>query len=231
MMLCSSVALAADTTVTNTANAESATYSGATAQAVSNGQSASDGSTAVGDGSYYNQTYNSTYNKGSDMGDMVGAAIAPALTTTLTETCMGSTSIGAGWSGGGVSFGTTWRDSACVRRLDARELKNIHPNFAIAAKEMMCDSDKVYEAFKRAGMPCVVQVDKEPEGYQEKKVVRYVPAPAPKKAVVSKTPAPKVQKAPKDVVVYEAPVKATPVRSIGSRSPQLNVSDQGTGFF
>ena len=100
--------------------------------------------------------------KASDLGDAVGAAIAPALTTTLTETCMGSTSIGAGWSGGGVSFGTTWRDSACVRRLDARELKNIHPNFALAAKELMCDSDKVYEAFKRAGMPCVTQPDKEP---------------------------------------------------------------------
>lgn len=96
---------------------------------------------------------------GSDMGDMVGAAIAPALTTTLTETCMGSTSIGAGWSGGGVSFGTTWRDSACVRRLDAREIKNIHPNFAVVAKELMCDSSNVYDAFKRAGIPCVERED------------------------------------------------------------------------
>jgi len=114
--------------------------------------------------------------RASDMGDMVGAAFAPALTTTLTETCMGSTSIGAGWSGGGVSFGTTWRDSACVRRLDAREIKTIHKNFAIVAKEIMCDSDHVYEAFKRAGIPCVVQEDKEDAKPKAETASRGAPA-------------------------------------------------------
>ena len=124
--------------------------------------------------------------KASDMGDMVGAAIAPALTTTLTETCMGSTSIGAGFSGGSVSFGTTWRDSACVRRLDAREIKSIHPNFAVVAKELMCDSDKVYAAFKRAGIPCVVQEDKEP-ATKETKSTASTSTPSKSRNVVSNT--------------------------------------------
>jgi len=134
-------------------------------------------------GSVANDSHDSV--RGSDMGDMVGAAIAPALTTTLTETCMGSTSIGAGWSGGGVSFGTTWRDSACVRRLDAREVKSIHPNFAVVAKEIMCASDHVYEAFKRAGIPCVDQdaLDKK----AKKKDTAAVTQSSPKKNVQAST--------------------------------------------
>jgi hypothetical protein len=65
---------------------------------------------------------------------------------------MGSTSVGAGFSGGSFSFGTTWRDSACVRRLDAREIKTFGD--IQAAKEIMCDSDLVKAAFKRVGRPC-----------------------------------------------------------------------------
>jgi hypothetical protein len=89
---------------------------------------------------------------GSDLSRAVGMATAPALTTTLTETCMGSTSVGGGFSGGSFSFGTTWRDSACVRRLDAREIRTFGD--VQAAKEIMCDSDQVREAFKRVGRPC-----------------------------------------------------------------------------
>lgn len=88
----------------------------------------------------------------SDLSNAVGAAVAPALTTTLTETCMGSTSVGAGFSGGSFSFGTTWRDSACVRRLDARQIQSMGD--VQAAKEIMCDSDLVRAAFKRVGRPC-----------------------------------------------------------------------------
>lgn len=77
---------------------------------------------------------------------------APGLTTTLTETCMGSTSSGVSTIGFGMSFGTTWRDSACVRRLDARQISSLGYN--LAAKELMCDSEQVAAAFKRAGKPC-----------------------------------------------------------------------------
>lgn len=90
----------------------------------------------------------------TDLSKAVGNSYAPALTTTLTETCMGSSSVGAGFAGGSFSFGTTWRDSACVRRLDAREIKSLGD--VQVAKEIMCDSDLVREAFKRVGRPCSI---------------------------------------------------------------------------
>jgi hypothetical protein len=100
-------------------------------------------------------SHDSSQVTGSDLSRAVGTAIAPALTTTLTETCMGSTSAAVGWSGAGISFGTTWRDSACVRRLDAREIKTLQvPMAQFAAKELMCDSQQVRDAFLRAGAPC-----------------------------------------------------------------------------
>ena len=99
-------------------------------------------------------TNNST---GSDMGRMVPGVIAPALTTTLSETCMGSTSMGASGVGFGFSIGSTWRDEACVRRLDSREIRSfgagLQPRDAVlfhfAAKERMCEADKIREAFER----------------------------------------------------------------------------------
>ena len=107
---------------------------------------------------------------GSDVSRSVGVAVAPALATTLTETCMGSTSAGAGWSGASISFGTTWRDSACVRRLDARQLSAFGD--LNTAREMMCDSDLVREAAIRAGKPCVA------DGGQPL-IANIVPTPAP----------------------------------------------------
>jgi hypothetical protein len=80
------------------------------------------------------------------------SVMAPGLTTTLTETCMGSTSTGISGMGFGVSFGTTWRDSACVRRLDAREIRSFGD--ADVAKEIMCDSENVRKAYARANKPC-----------------------------------------------------------------------------
>jgi hypothetical protein len=96
----------------------------------------------------------STNNQGSDLSHAVGMAVAPALTTTFSETCMGSTSAGAGFAGGAVSIGSTWEDEACIRRLDAREIKSLGD--AEAAKELLCDSAKVREAFKRVGRPCAI---------------------------------------------------------------------------
>jgi hypothetical protein len=105
------------------------------------------------------QTQNDIHYSGEYSVKAVPNVTAPGLTTTLTETCMGSTSAGAGWVGFGFSFGTTWRDSACVRRLDARQLAAIGYN--LGAKELMCDSDAVREALKRAGKPCFVDLPAE----------------------------------------------------------------------
>jgi len=98
-----------------------------------------------------------TTNHGSDLSDAVPAVVAPSLTTTLSETCMGSTSLGAAGAGFGISFGSTWKDEACVRRLDSRELRSfgagLAPNDAIlfhfAAKERMCADPKIRAAFER----------------------------------------------------------------------------------
>lgn len=65
---------------------------------------------------------------------------------------MGSTSAGAGFSGGSFSFGTTWRDTECVNRLNAREIRTYGD--VQAAKEIMCSNDTVREAFKKVGRPC-----------------------------------------------------------------------------
>lgn len=105
------------------------------------------------------QSINTT-NHGSDLGDAVPAVVAPSLTTTLSETCMGSTSMGVAGAGFGVSFGSTWKDDACVRRLDSRELRSfgvgLAPNDAIlfhfAAKERMCADPKIRQAFERVYM-------------------------------------------------------------------------------
>jgi hypothetical protein len=101
-----------------------------------------------------------TENHGSDLSDAVPAVVAPSLTTTLSETCMGSTSMGVAGAGFGVSFGSTWKDEACVRRLDSRELRSfgsgLAPNDAIlfhfAAKERMCADKKIRAAFERVYM-------------------------------------------------------------------------------
>ena len=94
---------------------------------------------------------------GSKIPRQAPSVVAPALTTTLSETCMGSTSVGLSGPGFGLSFGNTWRDEACIRRLDARELRSFGAGlppeqaymFHIAATERMCEDPKVRAAFER----------------------------------------------------------------------------------
>ena len=137
----------------NVAMADSSAVSDVTSQ-----QNATVGtSTSKVDG-VTSRTYSTVQNdshdvvQGTDLSRAVGMATAPALTTTLTETCMGSTSAGAGFSGGSFSFGTTWRDTECVNRLNAREIRTYGD--VQAAKEIMCSNDTVREAFKKVGRPC-----------------------------------------------------------------------------
>ena len=97
--------------------------------------------------------------QGSKIPRQAPSVVAPALTTTLSETCMGSTSGGLSAAGFGLSFGSTWRDEACIRRLDARELRSFGAGlplehaltFHIAAKERMCEDPKIRAAFERTG--------------------------------------------------------------------------------
>lgn len=105
-------------------------------------------------GNNFNQDFGHNTSNAVDVSRSVGAAIAPNLATTLTETCMGSTSVGAGWSGFGASFGTTWRDSSCTRRLDARQVSAFGD--VATAREMMCESQTMRDAAKRVGRPCML---------------------------------------------------------------------------
>jgi hypothetical protein len=88
----------------------------------------------------------------------VPGIVAPALSTTLTETCHGSSSAGGAISGFGITIGSNWRDEECVRRLHARELRGMGPEFAPVAWAIMCGSDYVREAAKQVGKPCPLDV-------------------------------------------------------------------------
>jgi len=141
IITCVILATFASTTLANDNNPDA---NDATAKSKSGAIAAQGQSTSI-------DSHNSS--RGSDLGKMVPNVMAPSLTTTLTETCMGSTSFGGSGSGFGFSFGTTWRDSACVRRLDARQLAAF--NDMGTAREIMCASSIVREAAKRSGRPCV----------------------------------------------------------------------------
>lgn len=145
----------ADVNSNASSNATSGSVSGSTSTSGAlsgSNSSASTGSSGAAAGVTFSPT-STTYAPAADLSKAVPGAVAPALSTTLTETCMGSTSAGATAAGWGVSFGTTWRDSACVRRLDARQMSAFGD--METAREMMCDSDLVREAALRAGRPCV----------------------------------------------------------------------------
>ena len=83
--------------------------------------------------------------------------VAPSLTTTLTDTCMGSSSGSFSGIGFGIGMGTTWTDTECVNRLNARELQSLGDKDA--AKELMCHNKSVREAYKSVGRPCKYNPD------------------------------------------------------------------------
>jgi hypothetical protein len=121
----------------------------------------------------------------------VPSVYSPALTTTLTETCMGSTTAGGSWLGGGISLGSTWEDKSCKRRLNARELAQTLGDRE-AARAVMCGDADVADAYERLGRPC----PKSP-AYKAEIAERYMPvlpqpaaAPPPAPPVIINVPAP-----------------------------------------
>lgn len=68
------------------------------------------------------------------------------------DTCMGSSSLGGQGVGFGLSVGSTWHDTDCVRRKDARELHNMGQKAAALA--LMCQNESVAAAMATAGTPC-----------------------------------------------------------------------------
>lgn len=137
-----------------------------------------------------NTTINQS-SRGVKQHKFVPDAIAPGLTTTLTETCMGSTSGGFSISGLGLAGGSTWTDSACVRRLDARELGS--QGAKAASLERMCEDPQNRAAILRASKQfdgnfiCFADT---PEGIAEANRQNQEPVQVLGTAKVSTKPAP-----------------------------------------
>ena len=112
--------------------------------------------------------------------------ILPALTTNLTETCMGSTSLGLSVVGWGASGGTTWNDSECVRRLNAREL--ISMGFRAEACYVLSVDRDVQAAFQKTGASCIPAPAPPPEAAP--------PPPPPPPPAVEPPPPPPTTAAP-----------------------------------
>jgi hypothetical protein len=55
-----------------------------------------------------------------------------------------------GW---GLSFGSTWEDKACERRLNADRVAGLFGDRE-AARAIMCDDKMVFDAFEKVGRPC-----------------------------------------------------------------------------
>jgi hypothetical protein len=72
------------------------------------------------------------------------STFAPGLTAAGVETCLGSVSGGASFPGGGVSFGTTTKDTGCDARLDARTLWSM--NLKRAAIFRLCQKPEIAAA-------------------------------------------------------------------------------------
>ncbi len=115
------------------------------------------GSASINGGNDQNIRIEGSTTYSGDIPKQAPSIVAPALTTTLSETCMGSTSMGFSGAGFGLTFGSTWRDEACVRRLDSREIRSFGAGlpaeaailFHLAAKERMCEDPKIRAAFAR----------------------------------------------------------------------------------
>lgn len=127
---------------------------GACAQTVSTEQAAQSnaGAGAVANINTTNNQPGAVSYSGTQTLKTVPTVAPPGLTTTLTETCMGSTSGGGSVAGFGLTIGATWRDSECVRRLNARELNAM--GMRDAAVELMCDNPDVQAAMARTGLKC-----------------------------------------------------------------------------
>lgn len=80
------------------------------------------------------------------------AIYAPALVTTINDTCMGSASFGLSIPGFGLTTSTSVVNEECVRRLDAREFRELGmPDVAMA---LLCQTATNQAAADSAGYNC-----------------------------------------------------------------------------
>jgi hypothetical protein len=128
------------------AMANPAASSGATAN-----PSASSGSSAV-----TISTGNTTFPSGQSIMS-VPTVYVPSVATG--NVCALGASGGASWLGAGFAFGSSWESMQCERRQTAALLWNMNtPESKAAAKEVLCNSPEIREAYARAGSPCTVDL-------------------------------------------------------------------------
>lgn len=72
--------------------------------------------------------------------------------TSSNDTCMGSTSGSANGPGFGISVGSTWTDTSCVRIKGAREIWNM--GMKAAALAMLCKDPEIHDALEDTGYTC-----------------------------------------------------------------------------
>ncbi len=107
-----------------------------------------------------------------------GAAIAPGLTAAGVHSCAGSTTAAAGFTGGALSFGSTYAMQGCERRANAASLMGLGLNTPALA--LLCNDPEVMAALNQSGVRCPQQA-----------VQQVATAPAPRaaaRAVRSATP-------------------------------------------
>jgi hypothetical protein len=177
---------------------------GGTATTGASTSSATANPNASNQGNAQNITFNQTAPSKTKL-ETTPQVYAPALSTTLTETCMGSTSGGVSVMGFGGTLGTTWNDSQCVRRLNAREMAQTLGDRA-AARALMCQDKDVAAAYLAVGQDC----------RQKYEVAVVVPPPPPISPVVINVPpapAPVIQMAPvpnpPEVIYRDRPHRST----------------------
>jgi hypothetical protein len=155
-------------------NATGGTATGGTSSATANPN-------ASNQGNAQNITFNSTAPSKQTL-KTTPTVYAPALTTTLTETCMGSTSGGISVLGVGGTLGTTWNDTQCVRRLNAREMAQTLGD-RDAARALLCQDKDVAAAYAAVGQSCFLPVVVQ-QMVQEPPHADPAPQPAPQSAPI-----------------------------------------------
>lgn len=126
-------------------------------------------------------TYNETKVSGTQTLKNVPTVYAPNLITS-NDTCMGSSSIGAGGPGFGFSFGTSWTDANCIMLKNAREMYNMGmPDVAFAR---LCMDELNRDAIELSGRVCPQKAREDKQAAAE--AAKNAPAPAVKTSSVQK---------------------------------------------
>jgi len=83
----------------------------------------------------------------------------PAVNTG--NSCALGVSAGASWLGAGFAVGTAWESMQCERRQVAALLWNMGtPESRAAAKEVLCNTPEIRDAYRTIGQPCAKDMSK-----------------------------------------------------------------------